>query len=118
MIENFGIGIDIVDISRFRNQPFEEKKTFYGKIFNEKEIKYCLQFNDPYPHFAGKFAVKEAVIKSIEKKIKLSEIETEIIDLKPKVKLTGKYSNEYYFKISISHEKYTAVGIVISEKII
>ena len=70
MLENFGIGIDIVDINRFKEIPYKEKITFYEKIFDKKEIEYCLQFKDPYPHFAGKFAVKEAVIKSINDKIK------------------------------------------------
>lgn len=116
MIENFGIGIDIVDINRFRETPFKEKITFYEKIFNQKEIEYCLQFKDPYPHFAGKFAMKESVIKSIKEKIKLSDIQTDIIDSKPVVKLSGKYSKKYYFKISISHEKNVAIGITISEK--
>ena len=118
MIEDFGIGIDIININRFREIPYKEKITFYEKIFNKKEIEYCLQFNDPYPHFAGKFAVKEAVIKSIKDKIKLSDIKTEIIDSKPTVKLTDKYSKKYCFKISISHEKNVAIGIAISEKII
>ena len=90
----------------------------YEKIFDKIGIEDCLQLNDTYHHYAEKFAVKEAIIKSIKDKIKLSDIKTEIIDSKPTVKLTAKYSKKYCFKISISHEKNVAVGIAISEKII
>ena len=63
MIENMEVGIDIINVNRFRNMPFEKKSSFYKKIFHENEINYCLKFKDPYTHFAGKFAIKESVIK-------------------------------------------------------
>ena len=115
MIEDFGIGIDIIDINRFRDTPYKEKITFYEKIFNKKEIEYCLQFNDPYPHFAGKFAVKEAVKKSINENESLLNIITNHINKKPTVIISEK--NEYKFLVSISHEKNYAAGIVIAEKL-
>jgi len=115
MIENLGIGIDIVDVNRFRDTPFGEKTSFYNKIFNKNEINYCLKFKDPYPHFAGKFAVKEAVIKSINKNESLLNIITNHINKKPTVIISEK--NEYKFLVSISHEKNYATGLVIAEKL-
>ena len=115
MIENFGIGIDIVDINRFRETPFKEKITFYEKIFNKKEIEYCLQFKDPYPHFAGKFAIKESVIKSLGKKLQLTSIITDHKNLQPIVKI--KNSSEHFFKVSLTHEEEFALAVVISEKL-
>jgi len=115
MIENLGIGIDIVDVNRFRDTPFREKTSFYNKIFNKNEINYCLKFKDPYPHFAGKFAVKEAVIKSINKNESLLNIITNHINKKPTVIISEK--NEYKFLVSISHEKNYATGLVIAEKL-
>ena len=67
LFEGQQIGIDIVDIDRFRKKSFIENESFYEKIFTDLEIKYCRKFSDPYPHFAGKFALKEAVQKSIKK---------------------------------------------------
>ena len=113
MIENFGIGIDIVDINRFRDTPYKEKITFYKKIFNKKEIEYCLQFNDPYPHFAGKFAIKEATLKAIKEKIQLLDIEILHVKSKPNVKIK-KSKKKYQFQVSVSHEKKIAVAVVIS----
>jgi len=115
MLQKFGIGIDIVEINRFRKMPFKEKITFYDKIFNKKEIEYCLQFKDPYPHFAGKFAVKEAVIKSINENESLLNIITEKINKKSTVSITEK--NKFEFLISITNEKNYAVNVVIAEKL-
>ena len=52
MIENFGLGIDISNIEKFRNKPFNENESFYRKIFSEEEIQYCLKFKNYYEKFA------------------------------------------------------------------
>jgi len=39
MIENLGIGIDIIDVSRFRRKKYEENRNFYKKsLLNQKSI--------------------------------------------------------------------------------
>ena len=87
MIEKFGIGVDISSIEKFAKKPYEKNKSFYKKIFSNKEIKYCIKFKNSYEKFAGKFALKEATIKSVNKKIHFSEIETFHINSKPKIKM-------------------------------
>jgi holo-[acyl-carrier protein] synthase len=57
-----GIGIDIVDLDRFRSTI--GTRTF-EKVMTEGEIAYCESKNDKAQHYAGRFAAKEAVIKSI-----------------------------------------------------
>ena len=116
MIENFGIGIDISNIEKFKNKPFKENENFYKKIFLEEEITYCLKFTNYYEKFAAKFALKEALIKSINKKIFFSEIETSYLDAKPTVQILNSHKN-YKFLASLSHENNIAVAVVISEKI-
>ena len=117
MIEKLGIGIDIVDVGQFEKIPYLSKPGFYEKFFLNSEIKYCLKYKNPSEHFAGKFAIKEAVKKSINEKISLLDIETSHSDSKPYVKLRGKNVTKYKFLTSISHEKKFAIGLVISEKI-
>jgi len=117
MLEKISTGIDIVDINRFRELPFFSNKKLYEKIFTVSEIQYCLKFQDLYSHFAGKFALKEALIKSINVKEDFLKIETSNVDSKPFVKLKGKNKENYLFQASISHEKDYAVGIILSEKI-
>jgi holo-[acyl-carrier protein] synthase len=115
MIEKIGVGIDIINVSRFRNMPFEKKSSFYKKIFHDNEINYCLKFKDPYTHFAGKFALKEALIKSIDKKIFPSEIETSHLNSKPIINIS-KNTQDYKFIASLSHENEFAIAVILSVK--
>lgn len=116
MIEHFGIGIDISSIEKFKNKPFKDNETFYRKIFTEHEIDYCLKFSNNYEKFAAKFALKEALFKSINEKFTFSEIETSYLDSKPTVQILNSQQN-YKFFCSLSHENEIAVAVVISEKI-
>ncbi len=116
MIENFGIGIDISSIKKFRDKPFKNNESFYRKIFSEEEIEYCLKFKNNSEKFAGKFALKEALIKSINEQIPFSEIETSYLDSKILIKLPIIEKN-YIFNASLSHENEFAIAVVISEKI-
>ena len=70
----FSIGIDIVNVSRFKKKPLNNNLDFYKKIFSDSEINYCKKFSSPYEHFAGKFAIKESGIKAIPDKISLKNI--------------------------------------------
>ena len=117
MIENFGVGIDIVDVTKFEKIPYSKKPTFYKKLFLPSEIKYCLKFKKPAEHFAGKFAIKESLKKSISESISFLDIETYHSNSKLKIKLQKNWNKKYKVLGSISHEKKYAVGIVISEKI-
>ena len=117
LIEKDGIGIDIIDVERFRKKIFKQNMKFYQKFFLESEIKYCLKFKSPYEHFAGKFALKESVIKSIHDKISFLDIQTSNSKYGPIIRLVGKKSKEYSFLCSISHEKKFAVAVVISSRI-
>ena len=116
MIEVFGIGIDLVNIEKFKKKPFKKNQSFYERIFSKSEISYCLKFKNPYERFAGKFAIKEAVIKSIQTKIAFSQIEISYNNLKPVVKIK-KIDEKYKFIISVSHENNFAIAVVISENI-
>ncbi|MEA3506764.1 MAG: holo-ACP synthase [Elusimicrobiota bacterium] len=60
------IGIDIVDIERFK-AAVEKNKKFKARIFSEKEIKYCRSKKNGIENMAGRFAAKEAVYKAVNK---------------------------------------------------
>ena len=114
MLEKIGIGIDIVDIVRFKEKPSETNESFYKKIFHDSEIKHSLEHANSSQSFATKFAIKESVIKSINRQIAFLDILTEHLDSKPIVTLLNDYS--YNFLVSVSHEKLYAIAVVISEK--
>ena len=114
----FGIGTDIVKINRFREKIFSKNKSFYDKIFLDEEIKYCLNFKDPYSHFAGKFAIKESVIKSLSEKISFKHILTFNKNSKPQIKLLLENTEKYNFLVSMSHEDEFAIATVLVNKLI
>ena len=115
MLENFRMGIDIIDISRFQEKFFESNKSFYEKIFNSSEIQYCLNKKNSYQSFATKFAIKESVIKCLDHPINFLDIFTDHENEKPTVTLLNNSSHR--FLVSVSHEKSHAIAIVISELI-
>ena len=110
--EGCDVGIDLVKIDRFKKIPFNENESFYKKNFSKEEIEYCLKFEEPYKHFAGKFAIKEATIKSMNKKIELLQIKTYHEKSKPKVSIINE---EIDFKVSVSHDGDYAIAIVFSK---
>ena len=114
MMEIFNIGIDIINIERFKKKEYAKNKKFYQKIFTNSEIKYCLEFKNSSEHFAGKFAIKEAVRKSVKEKIPFNKILTMHKNSKPRIVLKMKLN--YKFLVSVSHEANMAVAIVIALK--
>jgi len=116
MIEKFGIGIDITNVEDFEKKLFKNEPKFYKKLFLDSEIKYCLKFKNSSEHFAGKFALKEAVKKSLNKKISMLKIETYHENSKPMIKVNLK-NDKYQFLVSLSHEKKNAIAVVVSEEL-
>lgn len=57
------IGIDIVDIERFR-KVLKRSPWLERGLFTEEERRYCNGRSDPVRHFASTFAAKEAVVKA------------------------------------------------------
>lgn len=105
----FRVGIDIEDIKRFEQKPFETNEHFYKKIFSPGEIAYCLSHKNPYPHFAVRFCAKEAFIKAYGKKITSSpSIEIVLQEERPFVHYDGTL-----YTASLSHESEKAIAIVI-----
>ena len=100
----------------FKKITYSSKPHFYEKLFLKSEIDYCLRFKNSAERFAGKFAAKEAVLKSVSGKISFLDIETSHSNDKPIVKLRNK-KQKYSFLVSISHEKNFAISVVISKKI-
>ena len=109
-----GIGTDIMEVTRFRRKPLKRHNmTFYNSIFSECELKYCSKYVDPYPHLAGIFAAKEAVIKCTNALLGMKDIEV-IQDTyrKPNV-IIRRGKKNIAIKISISHTRSIAIAIAI-----
>ena len=60
-----GLGCDIVEIDRIRGSIERHGLHFLNRLFSQREQDYCYRFQDPSPHFAGRFSAKEAVAKAL-----------------------------------------------------
>ena len=58
------IGIDAVDLARFR-RVLERRPTIVERVFTPGELVYARTATDPAPHLAARFAAKEAVLKAL-----------------------------------------------------
>ena len=60
-----GLGNDIIEIERVRQSINRHGQHFLNRLFTHREQDYCYKFKDPVPHFAGRFAAKEAISKAL-----------------------------------------------------
>ena len=60
-----GIGVDLVRIPRMREVIARWDERVLRRVFTEEEIAYCRARRDPVPHFAARFAAKEAGMKAL-----------------------------------------------------
>ena len=121
----FGIGTDVVDISRVKKLLNNNKK-FINRIFSTKEIKYCESKLNKVASYSKRFAAKEAFVKAlgvgIRKGISFNEISINnnndgapFIELLGKTKLIVKNFTKKENKIylSLSDEKKYALAMVV-----
>jgi len=60
-----GIGVDLAVITRMRQVVERWDDRFLRRVFTDEEIAYCRRRRDPVPHFAARFAAKEATLKAL-----------------------------------------------------
>lgn len=108
-----GVGIDIIEIERFRSVLKKRNDHFFKKMFSDAERKYCFSYADPAPHFAGTFAGKEAASKALGGKYHISMLEVRRSKSgKPEIWKNGKRLPK--LPISISHADAHAVAVCIA----
>ena len=124
----FGIGSDLVDISRIDKTLKKFGNRFINRCFSENEIKLSKNFNDKASYFAKKFAAKEAFTKAfgtgISNGVYFKDIEIYNNEYgKPLIKLYGnvkekynlieKNKNDLSLNLSITDEKDLVHAFVI-----
>jgi holo-[acyl-carrier protein] synthase len=111
-------GIDIVFIPRIKDAiekqgKIDGKNKFLKKVFSSEEIKYHLKRKSNYSTLAGRFAAKEAVIKSFSKILKLTTLnEIEVLGDIPSAQVNSDKLGSLNFElnVSISHDGDYAVA--------
>lgn len=59
-----GIGVDVVEIERFRTS-LQRTPTMRERLFTPSELAYVAPKADPVPSLAARFAAREAVMKAL-----------------------------------------------------
>ncbi len=60
-----GVGTDIVEIPRIGKMIERHGEHFLQRVYTEDEIRYCQRRKESFQHFAGRWAAKEAVMKTL-----------------------------------------------------
>lgn len=122
-----GHGIDIVSVDRVRHMHAEHGQRFLDRCFTAAEQTYCGRSEKRYfEHLAGRFAVKEAILKVLgtgwRGGIQWTDMEVLPNELgQPVLTLTGeaaRIADERgikYWHVSISHIETHATGSAIGE---
>ena len=122
-----GIGVDIVDVERVDGLLKRYRERFVRRVFTEAENRYAGRSVKIAERLAGRFAVKEAVLKAFgtgkSQGILWRDVETVPGPRgKPKVILYGnadkylKQLNANLVHVSISHDGGKAVAFVVIER--
>ena len=122
LLSEWNIGVDMVEIARFQQLQYSSNKQFYTRVFTPNEIRYCLSFSSPEPHFAANFAGKEAVYKAVNMfyNINLNKIEI-LRDEKGSPIVNLNLSSEEKIepltvKVSLSHSLSHAIAFAIAHR--
>jgi len=122
-----GIGIDIIEINRFKKSLRNKKKSILNRLFTKKEILICGKKKLYINCFTKRFAAKEALVKGFRKNINFKDIEIKNnIYGKPYFSINSKLKNKMSkilgakkikVFLSISDEKNYAIANVLILKI-
>ncbi|MDO8492541.1 MAG: 4'-phosphopantetheinyl transferase superfamily protein [bacterium] len=110
-----GVGIDIVETSRFLSFKKNRDSHFLLNNYGKEELDYCFSFKNPVPHLAGTFAAKEAVFKALAR----DDILLSLIRIKrgknrqPVVWI--KNTLQKSIMVSISHIEKIAVAVAVKK---
>lgn len=118
------IGCDIVSIKRM--EKIYANESLLKKIYSPKEIEKIQSLKHPYEYMAGRFAVKESIIKvlkvanvgimdSIE--VLNDDNGAPYINMLPKLKEISKRENIDEYLVTISHEDDKAIAFVMGGSI-
>lgn len=114
--DQFGVGVDLVLVERFRSLVYDVGASFLTRVFTPLEVAIALDRPDPIKALAGRFALKEATIKACPGTpmtiLDLEKIQVrETPDGSPKITITDDCS--YSIDGSIAYEGDYTVGVAI-----
>lgn len=107
-----GLGIDIIDVPRFKRALDRWGVTLTARLFTAPELAYCASQRRPEEHFAARFAAKISFVKALGRFVPFKDIEiTRDAIGRPSLTLAG--SAGMNVALTMSHDGELAVAEVI-----
>jgi len=107
-----GIGVDVVDVERFRTIKGASRSRLLARAFTPRELAYSKQRGNAAEYLAGTFAAKEAAFKAAGGSHFLNyEIRR---DKKGKPQVWQKGKRKKSVLVTISHGKGYALAVAVS----
>ena len=121
-----GTGVDVVEIARIRTVLERSKNRFISRVFTPAEQQFCNQHRDPAPHYAVRFAAKEALFKAIgtgwakgvtwlDVEVLRERQEAPILRLQGEALRLSASMGTHKVHVSLSHSNKYAIAMVILE---
>jgi len=111
------LGIDIIEVERVR-QALGRRPRLAARLFTPRERAYCDRRADPAPHYAARFAAKEAAAKALGRWLRWHEVEVAgSASGRPRLLLSGEAARLAaraggHLLVSLSHSRDYAVACV------
>jgi holo-[acyl-carrier protein] synthase len=119
-----GIGVDVVEIERFR-RSLERTPSMRDRLFTATELAYVAPKVDPVPSLAARFAAREAVMKSLGLGLGafgFHEVWVErAVSGLPSLRITGRAleladaAGVERWHLSLTHSESVAIAYVVAE---
>lgn len=116
-------GIDLVEVARLRAAVERQGDAFLERVFTPTEIEHCRGLPRPWPHWAARFAAKEALFKALPEGLLAGPVWREMgvrnrPSGRPEIELRGATAERlagWRFSLSLSHVRELAVAQVVAE---
>lgn len=122
----FGIGTDIVEVSRIEDSLARFGNAFAERILNETEWQSYMQSNTPSRFLAKRFAAKEAFAKALGTGLRgpanfqnigvtHDDLGKPVLDIAPELQALLDSKSIRFMHLSVSDEKALAAAFVVLE---
>lgn len=116
-----GCGVDVVELSRFRQAVERGGAAFLRRIFTPRETAYArARPRTRLLHLAGRFAAKEAVLKAVSQITPRRALAMRQVEVcndrygRPRIILHGRSAGRLKIHVSLSHVNTVAVASAIA----
>lgn len=110
-----GIGIEIVDVGRFRKALDRWGDRLGKRVFTAGELDYCYRQRFPERHLAARFAAKVSLFKALGRQIRFKDVEVTRGASGPGFKVKG-LEEGVNLSVTITHDKNLSVAETIVER--